>query len=121
MAEYDALPEIGHGCGHNIIGTSSAGAGVVLKEIMQKHDLGGVLKVIGTPAEERVGGKILMLREGVFKGLDAAMIMHPTDATIPDDISFASVNIEYVSMETSTFGSISMERGKRAQRCDSDV
>ena len=96
MAEYDALPEIGHGCGHNIIGTSSAGAGVVLKEIMQKHDLGGVLKVIGTPAEERVGGKILMLREGVFKGLDAAMIMHPTDATIPDDISFASVNIEYV-------------------------
>ena len=95
-AEYDALPEIGHGCGHNIIGTSSAGAGVVLKEIMQKHDLGGVLKVIGTPAEERVGGKILMLREGVFKGLDAAMIMHPTDATIPDDISFASVNIEYV-------------------------
>ena len=62
MAEYDALPEIGHGCGHNIIGTSSAGAGVVLKEIMQKHDLGGVLKVIGTPAEERVGGKILMLR-----------------------------------------------------------
>lgn len=96
MAEYDALPEIGHGCGHNIIGTSSAGAGVVLKEIMQKHDLGGVLKVIGTPAEERVGGKILMLREGVFKGLDAAMIMHPTDATIPDDISFSSVNIEYV-------------------------
>lgn len=95
MAEYDALPEIGHGCGHNIIGTSSAGAGVVLKEIMQENDLGGVLKVIGTPAEERVGGKILMLREGAFEGLDAAMIMHPTDATIPDDISFASVNLEF--------------------------
>lgn len=96
MAEYDALPEIGHGCGHNIIGTSSAGAGIVLKEIMEQNDLSGVLKVIGTPAEERVGGKILMLREGVFKGLDAAMIMHPTDATIPDDISFACVNMEFV-------------------------
>ena len=96
MAEYDALPEIGHGCGHNIIGTSSAGAGIILKEMMEKHELNGVLKVIGTPAEERVGGKILMLREGVFEGLDAAMIMHPTDATIPDDISFACVNIEFV-------------------------
>ncbi len=96
MAEYDALPEIGHGCGHNIIGTSSAGAGVVLKEIMQANNIGGVLKVLGTPAEERVGGKILMLREGAFKGLDAAMIMHPTDATIPDDISFACENLEFI-------------------------
>ncbi len=95
MAEYDALPEIGHGCGHNIIGTSSSGAGVVLKEIMEANNIGGVLKVIGTPAEERVGGKILMLREGAFKGLDAAMLMHPTDASIPDDISFACVNLEF--------------------------
>ncbi|MCI7795962.1 MAG: M20 family metallopeptidase [Lachnospiraceae bacterium] len=96
LAEYDALPDIGHGCGHNIIGTSSAGAGIILKEIMEKNGLPGVLKVIGTPAEERVGGKILMLREGVFKGLDAAMVMHPADATMPDDISFACVNMEYV-------------------------
>lgn len=95
MAEYDALPEIGHGCGHNIIGTSSVGAGIVLKEIMERYQLGGALKVLGTPAEERVGGKVLMLREGVFQGIDAAMIMHPTDASIPDDISFAAVNLEF--------------------------
>lgn len=95
MAEYDALPQIGHACGHNIIGTSSAGAGIVLKDIMEKHDIKGTLKIIGTPAEERVGGKILMIREGVFKGIDAAFIMHPCDASMPDDISFATVNLKF--------------------------
>ena len=95
LSEYDALPDVGHGCGHNIIGTSSAGAGIVLKEIMEKNQLGGVLKVIGTPAEERVGGKILMLREGVFEGLNAAMLMHPSGNSMPDDISFASVNLRF--------------------------
>lgn len=95
MAEYDCLPQIGHGCGHNIIGTSSAGASVVLKETMEKYGLGGTIKVLGTPAEETVGGKVTMLKEGVFKGIDAALIMHPADASMPDDISFASVNMEY--------------------------
>ena len=46
MGEYDCLPEIGHGCGHNLIGTSAAGAGIVLKEVMEKHEIGGVLKVL---------------------------------------------------------------------------
>lgn len=95
MAEYDCLPQIGHGCGHNIIGTSSTGAAVVLKEVMEKHGLGGVIKVMGTPAEESVGGKVTMLEEEAFKGIDAALIMHPADASMPDDISFASVNMEY--------------------------
>ncbi|MEG0641826.1 MAG: M20 family metallopeptidase [Clostridium sp.] len=95
MAEYDCLPQIGHGCGHNIIGTSSTGAAAVLKEVMEKNEIGGILKVMGTPAEENVGGKCVMLDEGAFKGIDAALIMHPTDASIPDDISFASVNMEY--------------------------
>ena len=95
LAEYDCLPQIGHGCGHNIIGTSSTGAGVVLKEIMQKNNIGGILKIMGTPAEENVGGKCVMLDEGAFKGIDAALIMHPTDESIPDDISFASVNMEF--------------------------
>lgn len=95
MAEYDCLPQIGHGCGHNIIGTSSTGAAVVLKEVIEKHGLGGVIKVMGTPAEESVGGKVTMLEEEAFKGIDAALIMHPADASMPDDISFASVNMEY--------------------------
>ena len=74
LAEYDALPGMGHACGHNIIGTSSVGAGIILKEIMKKHNIEGTVKVFGTPAEERVGGKITMIKEGVFKDVDAALI-----------------------------------------------
>ena len=91
LAEYDALPGLaqepvsrhcpkegpGHGCGHNLIGTSAAGAGIVLKEVMEKHEIGGVLKVLGTPAEEKGSGKAIMVRHGVFEGIDAALLMHP--------------------------------------------
>lgn len=95
MAEYDALPDIGHACGHNLIGTSGAGAGVILKEIMEKYGIGGKLKVLGTPAEENGSGKITMLDEGVFEGVDMALIMHPSDMSMADDISFAAVNMTY--------------------------
>lgn len=95
LAEYDALPGMGHACGHNIIGTSSVGAGIILKEVINKYNIEGTVKVFGTPAEERVGGKITMIREGVFKDVDAALILHPCDASIPDDISFAQVNLKF--------------------------
>lgn len=95
MGEYDCLPEIGHGCGHNLIGASAAGAGIVLKDVMKKYALGGVVKVLGTPAEEQGSGKAIMVRQGVFKGIDAALLMHPMEASVPDDISFASVAIEF--------------------------
>ena len=95
MGEYDCLPEIGHGCGHNLIGTSAAGAGIVLKEVMEKHEIGGVLKVLGTPAEEKGSGKAIMVRHGVFEGIDAALLMHPCDESMPDDISFAAITLEF--------------------------
>lgn len=95
MCEYDALPQIGHACGHNLIGTSGAGAGIVLKEIMEEYGIGGVLKVLGTPAEENGCGKITMLDEGIFEGIDMALIMHPSDKSMADDISFAAVNKVY--------------------------
>lgn len=95
LAEYDALPEIGHACGHNLIGTSAAGAGIVLKEAMEQFGIGGVLKVLGTPAEENGSGKAIMLAEGAFRGVDAALIMHPSDMSMADDISFAAVNMVY--------------------------
>lgn len=95
LAEYDALPGMGHACGHNIIGTSSVGAGIILKDIMEKHNIHGTVKVIGTPAEEKVGGKILMIKEGIFEGVDAAFILHPADASMPDDISFATINLKF--------------------------
>jgi amidohydrolase len=74
-AEYDALPAIGHACGHNIIAAAAAGAGLALAPLAD--DLGLTVKVFGTPAEEGGGGKILMLERGVFDGVHAAMMVHP--------------------------------------------
>jgi amidohydrolase len=74
-AEYDALPGIGHACGHNIIAASAAGAGLALAEVAD--DLGLTVTVLGTPAEEGGGGKITMLDAGLFEDLHAAMMIHP--------------------------------------------
>lgn len=75
VAEYDALPEVGHACGHNIIGTAAVGAAAALKRACR--DLPGQLVVMGTPAEEGGGGKILMIQAGLFRGVDAALMIHP--------------------------------------------
>ena len=74
-AEYDALPGIGHACGHNVIAAAAAGAGLALAPLAD--DLGVTVKVMGTPAEEGGGGKIYMLERGAFEGVDAAMMVHP--------------------------------------------
>lgn len=74
-AEYDALPDIGHACGHNIIAAAAVGAGAALAGLAD--DLGLTVTVLGTPAEEGGGGKILMLERGAFAGMDAAMMVHP--------------------------------------------
>ncbi len=75
LAEYDALPGIGHSCGHNLIATSALGATLGLQTVANK--LPGNVRFLGTPAEERGGGKELMARAGAFKGIDAAMMIHP--------------------------------------------
>ena len=75
LAEYDALPEIGHGCGHNIIGTSATFAAIGLSAI--KESLRGSVVVLGTPDEEGLGGKIPMLEKGAFNGIDAVIENHP--------------------------------------------
>ncbi|HET8984916.1 MAG TPA: M20 family metallopeptidase [Trueperaceae bacterium] len=75
LCEYDALPGIGHACGHNVIATMGAGAGYALAPLMD--EISGTLVVMGTPAEEGGGGKVIMLREGAFDGVDAAMMIHP--------------------------------------------
>jgi len=75
LAEYDALPDVGHGCGHNLIAGSALGAGMVLGRL--RHQLPGEIRIIGTPAEETVGGKVLMVKEGIFDDLDAVMMIHP--------------------------------------------
>ena len=74
-AEYDALPGIGHACGHNIIAATAVGAGLALAPLVDDLDLR--VSVIGTPAEEGGGGKVFLLERGAFEGVDAAMMVHP--------------------------------------------
>lgn len=78
LAEYDALPDIGHGCGHNILGTTSIGAGIAAAKVLE--DVGGTIEVYGTPAEETDGSKAALADGGAFDKVDAAMMTHPSDA-----------------------------------------
>jgi amidohydrolase len=75
-AEYDALPGVGHACGHNVIAAMAAGAGIALAEVADEAGLR--VTVLGTPAEEGGGGKILLLQRGAFDGAHAAMMVHPS-------------------------------------------
>lgn len=77
VSEYDALPEIGHACGHNLISTSALGTAIIGKKYLEKYGK-GTLKVIGTPAEEGGGGKIILLEHGIFDNVDAVLMQHPT-------------------------------------------
>ncbi|HEV2357585.1 MAG TPA: M20 family metallopeptidase [bacterium] len=76
LAEYDALAGLGHACGHNLISMASVGAAVALRRAVKR--LPGTLTVLGTPAEETMGGKVVMVEQGVFDGVDAAMMFHPS-------------------------------------------
>lgn len=75
MCEYDALPEVGHGCGHNLIAGIGVATGEAIKEIIDQF--GGKLLVVGTPAEENFGGKVSMSEAGVFDEVDVALMVHP--------------------------------------------
>ncbi len=86
LAEYDALPEIGHGCGHNLIGAASVGAAVVLSSI---SNLVGEVVVVGSPAEESSGAKVVLVEQGVFKDMDAALMFHPGSCNVPEISSLA--------------------------------
>ncbi len=92
LAEYDALPGIGHACGHNLIAAASVGAGLALSRVADR--LGGEILVIGTPAEETVGGKCIMVREGIFAGVDAALMIHPGSEWRVEVDSLACITLE---------------------------
>lgn len=95
LAEYDALPKIGHGCGHNIIATSALGAAVASKSIIAQS--GGSIVVLGTPGEEVFGGKIDMVKAGAFKEIDVAMIVHPDvrNMVTIQALSCSSLEVEF--------------------------
>jgi len=92
LAEYDALPKIGHGCGHNIIAASAVGAGVASKSIIDQ--LRGSVVVLGTPAEESLGGKIDMVKAGAFEEIDVAMLVHPNSRNMPTQGALACAILE---------------------------
>jgi amidohydrolase len=95
LSEYDALPGIGHACGHNIIAVAGLGPSLALASL--GRDLPGRIRYLGTPAEERGGGKELMAQEGAFDGVDAAMMIHPAGvnlATMPC-ICVSEVEVTY--------------------------
>jgi aminobenzoyl-glutamate utilization protein B len=100
LGEYDALPGIsqraqptieplvpgaaGHGCGHNLFGSASLGAALAIKELIAAGELSGTVRFYGTPAEEAVGGKVYMVRAGLFDDLDVALAWHPSDTIAAD-------------------------------------
>jgi aminobenzoyl-glutamate utilization protein B len=110
LGEYDALPGIsqkpsttkepflsgggGHGCGHNLFGAASLGAAVAIKELIANGTLKGTVRFLGTPAEESIGGKIYLIREGVFKDMDAVLVWHPLDETFVDNEG-AMANVQF--------------------------
>ena len=120
LAEYDALPDVGHGCGHNLIAISNLGAGLGVKAALES--LPGRLVVLGTPAEEGGGGKVRLLEAGVFKDIDIALSSHPAShlTVIPTEIpmgeswSLAMVGYRYAYHGKSAHAAMMPESGINA-------
>jgi amidohydrolase len=95
LAEYDALPELGHACGHNLIGTAAIGAGLAMQAVLPHLD--GTIQVIGTPAEEGGGGKVYLVDAGLFDDVDAAMMFHPSNRNMTRRTALSAIplNIEF--------------------------
>jgi len=94
LAEYDALPGLGHGCGHNTMAASGVGAAIALASIAE--ELPGEIVFFGTPAEERGSGKQIMIDDGLFEGIDAALLFHPCDRNHVQSFPLASEDVEVV-------------------------
>ena len=112
LCEYDALPKIGHGCGHNMIGAISSGAGVALSKVL--NEIGGKIIVYGTPAEETNGGKVILAEAGVFDELDAAMIVHPDGETRASGSSSALYPIRFIYKGKTAHAASCPEKGINA-------
>jgi len=131
-AEYDALPGLGHACGHNIIAASSVGAALALREVAAELDL--TVVVVGTPAEEEGGGKITLLEAGVFDSVSMAMLVHPApeDNCAPRPLALVELEVTYTGRESHsalaphlgvnaadalTIAEVAVSTSSRASRC----
>lgn len=112
LAEYDALPGIGHACGHNIIATTALGAAMALRPLMAQ--LPGQVRLIGTPAEEKGGGKELMARAGAFEGVDAAMMIHPAGVNLASMPCICVAEVEVIYHGKSSHASAMPHKGINA-------
>ena len=115
LAEYDALPEIGHACGHNLLGTGVIGAACAMKADMEKNHTPGTIFVYGCPAEEIMSGKIVMDQAGIFNDLDVAVMWHPFDRNrISNDIWQSQDIKNYTFRGVSAHASKNPEAGRSA-------
>lgn len=112
LAEYDALPGVGHGCGHNLIGTMSTGAGVTLSKLVNK--IGGSIVVFGTPAEETNGAKVPMSEQGTFHNIDVAMMVHPGDESYESGDSLAMDAVQFSYSGKASHAAAAPEEGINA-------
>ncbi len=105
LTEYDALPGIGHGCGHNIIAAASIGAAIALKDTLT--DAAGNIAIVGTPAEEGGGGKVKLAEAGVFDQMDMALMFHPSDSNLPgkDNLGRIKFKMEFFGKTAHAAGS----------------
>ena len=112
LAEYDALPGIGHACGHNIIATTALGALLGLQSVTEQ--LPGKIRLIGTPAEEKGGGKELMARAGAFDGVDAALMIHPAGVNLASMPCICVAEVEVIYHGKSSHASAMPHKGINA-------
>ena len=112
LAEYDALPGLGHGCGHNTMAASGVGAAIALAAVAD--ELPGEIVFLGTPAEERGSGKQIMIDDGLFDGIDAALLYHPCDRNHVESHPLASEDVEVVFTGLQSHASSDPWRGKNA-------
>jgi amidohydrolase len=112
LAEYDALPGLGHGCGHNTMAASGVGAAIALAAVAD--ELSGEIVFLGTPAEERGSGKAIMIEDGLFDGLDAALLFHPCDRNHVASIALASEDVEVVFHGLQAHAAADPWRGRNA-------
>ncbi|WP_353094028.1 M20 family metallopeptidase [Tissierella praeacuta] len=112
LSEYDALPEIGHGCGHNLLGTTNTGAAIVLKHLLD--EIGGNVVVFGTPAEETNGAKVTMVDKGAFNDVDIAMLAHPASTYSKSGTSLALEPIQFTFKGKASHAASDPEKGINA-------